>query len=772
MVKKVLSIFLIALIVSPDMVLWAESGQHSKAPAKAASHAAKKKPAAKSKKKLLTKRTSRRRAKINYAARRRMRRAFVASASLRPMAQQLIQNRTRAAYAGVEAYARKHDGTDTGAMAWLAIGYARLLDQDYAQSIAALEKAKKNAGELADYVRYFEALSYAGMGRQDEVASVLKDFQQNMPDSIFTRNVVSLYGNALVAQGSVQDAIQFLEAHRLPVRSDIELALGTAYLKSNQPQTGMEILRRIYFAMPTSPAAGTAATQLQAQGGSLTGTFAEERMRAELLQRANRWSDAVSEYRSLLSEAPPDELGNVQVWLGAALRRTGNENEAKQLLQNAQVSGEMNALRLYNLGELARSDDNADAVMANLALMRQQTPSSPWFEAALLSAGNMYLLKKDYENAIAEYQELYRQFPRGSRAAYAHWKATWLLYRLDRRDEAKSEFERQVSLYPSSQEVPAALYWRARIAEQDGNVAMARAWYSELSRRFRNYYYGDLARARLTKLPRSPQAVAERDQVLDAIPSERPLGPDVRITEPPPDDLRFEKAELLANAGLTDFAVKELQMENGGGGANWATLQIAKIFGLAGQDYRALQFVKRAVPGYYSLEVSQLPRPYWDVLFPRPFWMELRRYAAANRLDPYLVAALIRQESEFNPGAVSRADALGLMQLLPRVGRGEARELHLWRYSTESLLTPAINLRLGTRYFRKMIDQYNGRVEYALTAYNAGTIRVDDWLASGNYSDDAEFVESIPFTETREYVQAIMRNADIYRQLYSPKAAK
>jgi len=772
MVKKVLCILLSALIVSPNVALWAESGQRSKAASKAASRATKKKPAPKSKKKIITKRTVRRRAKINYAARWRMRRAFVASNSLRPMAQQLIQNRTRAAYAGVEAYARKHGGTDEGAMAWLAVGYAHLLDQDYAQSIAALEKAKKHAGELADYVRYFEAKSYAGMGRQDEVVAVLKDFQQNMPDSIFTRDVVSLYGNALVAQGSVQDAIQFLEAHRLPMRSDIELALGSAYLKTDQPQNGMEILRRIYFAMPTSPVASVAATQLQAQGGSLTGTFSEERMRAELLQRANRWSDAASEYRKLLGEAPAAELGNVQVWLGAALRRTGNKSEAKQLLQNAQVTGETNAVRLYNLGEIARSDDDVDAVMANLARMRQETPSSPWYEAALLSAGNMYLLKKDYDNAIAEYRELYENFPRGSRAAYAHWKATWLLFRLNRMDDAKRELERQVSLYPSSQEMPAALYWRARLAEEDGNVAMARAWYGELSRRFRNYYYGDLARNRLAKLPRSSRTTTGRDMVLNAIPAASPLGPDVRITQPPTDDLRYEKAELLANAGLTDFAVKELQMENGGGGANWATLQVAKIYRMSGQDYRALQFVKRAVPGYYSLEVSQLPRPYWDALFPRPFWTELRRYAAANRLDPYLVAALIRQESEFNPGAVSRANALGLMQLLPRVGRGEARELHLWRYSTRLLLTPAVNLRLGTRYFRKMIDEYNGRVEYALAAYNAGTNRVDDWLAAGNYRDNAEFVESIPFTETREYVQAILRNADIYRQLYAPKAGR
>jgi soluble lytic murein transglycosylase len=141
-------------------------------------------------------------------------------------------------------------------------------------------------------------------------------------------------------------------------------------------------------------------------------------------------------------------------------------------------------------------------------------------------------------------------------------------------------------------------------------------------------------------------------------------------------------------------------------------------------------------------------------------------YSEQNKLDPYLVASLIRQESEFNPGAVSRADALGLMQLLPVTGRKVARELRVAKFSTNRLLTPDLNLQLGTRYFRNMVDQFGGHLEYALAAYNAGADRVQNWMATGSYRDMDEFVESIPFTETREYVQSIMRNAAIYRRLY------
>jgi soluble lytic murein transglycosylase len=115
---------------------------------------------------------------------------------------------------------------------------------------------------------------------------------------------------------------------------------------------------------------------------------------------------------------------------------------------------------------------------------------------------------------------------------------------------------------------------------------------------------------------------------------------------------------------------------------------------------------------------------------------------------------------------VSRANAVGLMQLLPKTGKKVAKEIKLKGYDPSQLYTPTVNLQLGTRYFRSMVDKYNGQLEYALAAYNAGTDRVDDWRGRGHYRDTQEFVESIPFTETREYVQAILRNTTVYQRLY------
>jgi soluble lytic murein transglycosylase len=696
-----------------------------------------------------------------------MARAFVASVDLKVMARQLVENRTPAAYAGVEDYARRHAAGDAGALAWLAVGYSRVLDQQYPQAIAALEKAKPHIGDLYDYVRYLEAISYGAEGDSAKVVELLRNFDVETPESIFQKEVVDVYGTALLAQSDKHEAIAFLEAHRQPVKASVELALGKCYLHTDHPEKGMEILRHLYYTMPASAEAAEAATQLTANGSALEGSYKDVKTRADLLAKAGRWSEAAREYRQLQSTAPASELSEIEVALAAALRHTGDATEGRALLEQLQTSGEANAQRLYLLGEIARNENNESAVVQNLERIRQESPTSPWFEQALLSAANMYLLERNYDRAIDMFREIQQRFQTSPRASYANWKAAWLTYRQGRTDNAKKDFENQVMWYPDRSEVPAALYWRARIAEDERDYGMARAWYTKLGDRFHNYYYGYLGRERLAQLPASAVNVALiQDAILAQIPELKAPGPEALELEAPPDQLRAEKSRLLLNAGLNEFAIRELQAEQGGQGARWATLQIARIYEESGQNQRAIQFLKKALPGYYSVDLGALPRPYWEILFPRPYWSDLQRQAMANSLNPYLVASLIRQESEFNPGAVSHANAYGLMQLLPQVGKGEAKAAHIRHFSIASLLEPTVNIQLGTHYFREMVTQYNGQVEYALAAYNAGSNRVDDWLRSGHYRDVPEFVESIPFTETREYVQAIVRNSKVYQRLY------
>ena len=151
------------------------------------------------------------------------------------------------------------------------------------------------------------------------------------------------------------------------------------------------------------------------------------------------------------------------------------------------------------------------------------------------------------------------------------------------------------------------------------------------------------------------------------------------------------------------------------------------MYTAAGEYYRALQALKRAINGYFAMDLTALPQPYWEGLFPRPYWDALRRYSDENGLDPYLVASLIRQESEFNPGVGVARQCLRTDAAFAATGKGTAKQVGLPNYKTESLLDPTINIELGTKYFREMVDHFGGQVEYALAAYNAGSSRVETW---------------------------------------------
>jgi len=700
-----------------------------------------------------------------------MRQAFVASATLRPMARQLLQDRTAAAYAGVQAFAVRHAKEDAGSLAWLVIGYAHILDHDFARAIDPLNRAKPQAGDLGDYVNFYLGSAYQQTGRLAEAISTFSTFDKTYPDSLLVRDAHLAYANTLLADGRATEAATLLEADRQPIRADLELALSRAYEATDQPAKALTIFRNLFYTMPTSWEASQVQsdlTKLTTQTQAPPVGMEARRTRADLLMKAKQFSDAANEYRTLMGDVTPGERPAVLLALAEALRRSGDNREARKILELVPSSTpEINAQRLFNQGEIARAGNDDDTFLSIVDQLRQLAPTSAWLEQALLSAGNIYLLGRDYDRAIDSFRELQQRFPNGGRASYAHWKAAWLSLRQGRVVEAKTAFDNQIALYPSSSEVPAALYWRARLAEEDNDLALARGFYLKLSQRYRNYYYGDLARQRLAKLKSTDPPV--HYALLDRVP---PINTSDKVAsdETPSDNLRVQKAELLANGALLDFAVRELraaatEQEKAQGKGNWVAIEIARLYEDAERYDAAIETLKHAAPNYFALDLPNLPRPYWEGLFPKPFWSDLKKYASSNALDPYLVASLIRQESAFNPNAVSRANAVGLMQLLPKVGKSVAKQEKLKKFNSQQLFTPAINMQLGTRYFRIMVDKFDS-FEYALAAYNAGSDRVQDWMGQGKYRDPQEFVESIPFTETREYVQNIMRNANVYRQLY------
>jgi soluble lytic murein transglycosylase len=393
--------------------------------------------------------------------------------------------------------------------------------------------------------------------------------------------------------------------------------------------------------------------------------------------------------------------------------------------------------------------------------MARSFPKSRWFEEALYSAGNMYLLKSDLPQAISYYSLLYRYFPQSTYAPSVHWRSAWLEYRLHNYPDAARMMEEQIRIYPSSQEVASALYWRGRIYEdQDNNLASAKIYYQTLSETYCNYYYAILAQKRLAVL--GGVRVTEPSDLLSAVTRQDP--PEL-MSELPKNDPHLIKARLLANAALNEFIAPEIDASPTS--SQWGSLAQAEIYSSFGETIQSIQAMKHSGISFFAMHVDDIPARYWKLLFPFPYEEMITENAQRNGIDPYLIASLIRQESEFNPMAISYANAYGLMQLITPTAKVLAKRQGIHRFRTESLFDPAINIQLGAINLKQLLDRFGDQVEYTLAAYNAGDTAVRRWMASHDYRDIADFIESIPYTQTREYVEAILRNREMYRQLYS-----
>ena len=258
--------------------------------------------------------------------------AFVASADLRPMAQQLLQDRTPAAYSGVEAYARRHAKEDAGALAWLVLGYAHILDNDYARVIDPLNRAKPRSGDIADYVDYYLGVSYFQTGRMAEAGAILGPFEKNYPSSLLIRDANVIYANVMIADGRATEAIVLLEKDREPQRVDLELVLGRAYELSGNNVKAIAVFQNIYFTSPLSGEAAIAGAEVNKLHGNLNSpALLESRIaRAALLVKGHRYQDAANEYQTLLGQADANGRSALELAMAEALRRAGQTRQAKE----------------------------------------------------------------------------------------------------------------------------------------------------------------------------------------------------------------------------------------------------------------------------------------------------------------------------------------------------------------------------------------------------------------------------------------------------------
>jgi soluble lytic murein transglycosylase len=376
-----------------------------------------------------------------------------------------------------------------------------------------------------------------------------------------------------------------------------------------------------------------------------------------------------------------------------------------------------------------------------------------------MAAGNYYWVELNRSQAASYYQRVLDNFPAGKYAFNCEWRVAWVAY-LNRQPDADGKFIAFLRKYPVSANAPNALYWLGRNAERGGNPAHARSYFRMASERYPETYFGQHAALRLEKLGPGDE---DPPEFLAQIPPPTPLRPfDEPIATAAME--RWTRAQALRSIAFDSAAELELKSAYFAAGSPRLLFEAAQAAFDQGHFAAGMAYGRLIVPNFDARRFSDVPLIVWRTLYPLPYEPALRREAAKNAFDPMLAAGLIRQESTFQADAVSPKNAVGLMQVLPQTGRLMARQLRV-RYTKTSLYQPDFNLEVGMVYVAGLLRNL-GAPEYALAAFNAGEDRIALWRSERNYEEIPELVESIPFTETRDYVQIVLRNAEVYRMIY------
>jgi peptidoglycan lytic transglycosylase len=637
------------------------------------------------------------------------------------------------------------------------------VDNNFARALPMLSQPALRQGPLGHYAEYYGGLAELRLGRPADARRTFQELAARQPVGYLNEAAALREADADEALGDPGAALQIYERlakEKTTAPDEVLMRLGRLAKTVGNPEKATEAFSRVVYEFPFSdlaPAAGDELTNLPI-GPIAAGTnrYKLELGRAERLFGAKRYVPARAAFETLRSAAQGEDRELVTLRLAECdyfMKRPRNARDGvRPYIEKASRQGE--ALFFYAVS--VRELGDHDEYLRTVRRLANDFPTQSWAEEALNNLATHYILQNDDDKADETFREMYEKFPTGHYAERAAWKIGWMAYKSGRYGDAIRAFESGAAHFPRSDYRPSWLYWSGRAHDALREPALADARYALVATDYLNSYYGRLAVKRLDTRG-SPRLVAN---VVEPAADAPPLPPNEPIVR-----------ALLA-LDLYDQALDELHYAQkywGDSSAIQAT--IGWIYNRRGDLRPGINAMKRAYPQYLAAGGEQLPAELLKVLFPVNYWPEIRRYASEHQLDPYMIAALIAQESTFTADVKSVANAYGLMQLLPSTGRQYARRLGITRKFSIGMLTTAdTNLRMGTAYFADLVQQFGG-AHFALATYNAGPNRVQRWISEKPGMERDEFIDDIPFPETQNYVKKILGTAEDYRRLYGAGAA-
>ena len=656
-------------------------------------------------------------------------------------------------------------GPDSAASRF-ARGAALIAQGDYAAGLPLVTSADLSGTPLAQYGRYYAGVALFNLRRMDGADAVLTALVNAEPEGYLKEAAPLRLADAVLARGESKRAVDLLDDladEKLVSPEEVTLRLGLAREAAGNRAKALEAFRRVYYEFPLSTQAADAQSgieRLQTADLVPPDLFTLELTRAERLFTARRWAQARAGFAPLARVAVRDDKELISLRLAECDYYLGRHRAARAaLLPLIDESSREAEARFFHL-TATRALGEVDTYVSLARGLLADHPAGSWAEETLNNLASHYVVVDDDAGADEVFRELYRRFPEGRYAERAAWKIGWRAYKDGRFAETAQVFEAASAAYPRADFRPSWLYWSARSRDQMGESQVASARYQILASDYLNSYYGRLA-SRILASRREPVLQIVRTALAAPMPV---------VLVPNDPTIRALVAVELYQDALNE--VQYAQRVWGDSPALQATTAWIRHHRALEEkssdrfaDLRgAITIMRRAYPQFLAAGGENLPPDILRIIFPLDYWPLIKKHSDAHGLDPYLMTALIAQESTFTPDVRSAANAVGLMQLIPGTARRYARKVGI-RYSAAALTQPEANVRMGMTYFKDLVNRFGG-AHFALASYNAGEQRIARWIAASPGLAQDEFIDDIPFPETQNYVKRILGTAEDYRRLY------
>ncbi|MEW6774914.1 MAG: transglycosylase SLT domain-containing protein [Bdellovibrionota bacterium] len=650
-------------------------------------------------------------------------------------------------------------------------------------------------GRLPDYRLWFEAKALEALGRTPETYEKLSTLVENHPDSIWKEEALlalfSLAPEILGPRAAAEFAVDLAESGLFsssaftkqpgPILSQLASVLESAGLD----RQALEAYEQLYTDYPGEPEAAEAREKIgaiRARLGlpvfSLSPGLALTRIKA--LLKADRTADAWNELDPLLDQLRPGREGELRapyreaiLLKGQILLERKRPDLAKKLYAGAISHGfdEDGSFRM-RLADLAGKTSNEEAVEQYLLLLKER-PRSPHAALALYQAGRLSQFSGDVITARSLFSRLVQEHPLSNWAELALFNQGWLAYRRGDFPAAIASFDATIKSYGGSSQYGRALYWGARCREMLEGTEGALPYYELLMEEEPTSYYGLLARLRTSGEKPFALLKAEDSPPFPAPPpeqqSEKWLLSLLNGVEGPARPFAAAAIELIA-LGLLPEAANELDRAAKALGGTPVDSRIMLSLFERADAWRSLwRWGARGGAGDWG---KALPPATWHPLFPLAFPRPVEREARSNGLDPFLILAIMREESRYDPLATSWANARGLLQIIPDTGKRIAQAKGISGFDPGDLYDPETNIAFAAHYLSGLLGRFEGNFVYAVASYNGGPHNADKWRERLGDLEPEVFVEEIPFQETRDYVKKVYRSYALYRTIYGEGEAQ